>query len=112
VPSSCSLSKFFSIRSTGFYVRVIFIPGLTEVVLNIPGCEPCSWAPVQTCQDFPKVGLWPLTPEGKTFVDFSYLLHMTVLQHDSPSLSMASMLSSLKFLTEFDGKVILLDFIL
>ncbi|KAF6023974.1 hypothetical protein EB796_017715 [Bugula neritina] len=105
LPSVCQLCQQPLIRKAVTHtLKVISVNGLTEVVLNIPGCEPCSWAPVQTCQDFPKVGLWPLTPEGKTFVDFSYLLHMTVLQHDSPSLSMASMLSSLKFLTEFDGK--------
>jgi len=79
--------------------------GLAETAINMPYCELCSWAPVQLCEDFPKIGLWPLTPEGKVFVEFSYLLHNSILQHHSPTLSMKSMLSSLKFISALDGKV-------
>lgn len=68
-------------------------------------CKQCAWRAMGDAIDFVSIGLWPASAEAVTFFDFSYMLHMSVLQNLSPGLSMGSMLEALKFITSFDKQV-------
>lgn len=73
--------------------------------MSVVRCEECFWRSWETPEDSINHALWPLNTKFEVFIDFNLMLFMSVLQHESPSLSHSSLLKTLQFMPALSGKV-------
>lgn len=79
--------------------------GVTQENLYPVSCMDCMWGSYGNQADLVNVALWPADTGFKVFIDFNIMFLMSIMQYNSPPLSLGSMLASLKFMPSLSGIV-------
>ena len=79
--------------------------GLVHHKMYTLRCDHCMWSSWCTPHDAIRHALWPINSKLDVFIDFNLMLFMSVLQHESPTLSLGSLLKSLLFMPSLSGQV-------
>lgn len=83
----------------------MFCIGMIEETVPSIACMTCGWKFQLQRQEMVRIALWPADTKFEVFFDFNFLFYVSTLCHFSPTLSLGSLLSSLKFATSISTKV-------
>ena len=86
------------------YLYLLYL-GMTTSSVILVKCDACGWTPFAKTEDYVQLALWPADSQGSIFFEFSYMFHISVLQHFSPGLSFGSMVQTLQFITSMNSNV-------